>query len=307
MSQGKYLLINGEPVTEQQATISVRSVSARYGASVFEGIRAYKMNDDLISFNIFALTQHIDRLNASLKLMQMPVEINYNETLSNIEQLIKLNNILDDAYIRIAVFIIGEGLVDTCEPCMTSLDIYERPSVSKVKEGVSVCFSDWIKIDDHSISPKIKCAANYQNSRLALLKAKASGFDTLLHFTRAGKVAESPNASFFMIKNNALVTPTKGSCILDGITRKVILEIGTELGLHSIEGDIDRTECYLADEAFLCGTACEILPINQIDHYPLQSSKEDSITHHIKNLFFEIMRSKNKRYNHYSNFVTANW
>jgi branched-chain amino acid aminotransferase len=157
--------------------------------------------------------------------------------------------------------------------------------------------SSWERISDRSVSPRIKAGANYINSRMAQLEALENGYDTALFLNREGKVSEAPGSCIFIVRDGALITPPITASILESITRDTVIDIAkNNLGLTVIERDIDRTELYICDEIFLCGTAAEITPIVSVDKIIVSNGKPAEITNSIKQGYFDIVRGKVEAY-----------
>ena len=162
------------------------------------------------------------------------------------------------------------------------------------EKTVKAMVSSWRRIDDDVIPPRIKCAANYQNSRLALTEANMNGYDTSIILNKNGKVAKEARACIFIVRDKIPVTPPVTSGILDSITRKTIIDLfKDELSIETIVRDVDRTELYIAEEAFFCGSGAEITSINFIDDYQIKSSE---ISKKIETIYMDIVHGNNEKY-----------
>jgi branched-chain amino acid aminotransferase len=165
----------------------------------------------------------------------------------------------------------------------------ERPKYAET--GMSLGVSSWTRLSDNSCPPRIKATANYHSARLTQLQAKSDGYDAALMLTAAGKVSESPIACFFMVRDGRLITPGLGSGILESITRETILTLSQEItGKPVIERDVDRSELYFAEEAFLCGTGQEILPVTSIDRLPVGDGQVGPLTRKVQKAYFDAVR-----------------
>ena len=168
-----------------------------------------------------------------------------------------------------------------------------RTSAEYNKKGLNCCVTSWRRISDENLSPRIKCGANYINSRVGQREALRNGYDTCIFLNEVGKVAEGPGSCFFMVKGDTLVTPRLTDSVLESITRDTIICLAKEeLGLKVEERTIDRTELYLADEAFLCGSAMEITPIYTIDRYEVDSGEQGEITKRLHLTYLDCVRGK---------------
>lgn len=173
-----------------------------------------------------------------------------------------------------------------------------KTSAEYNKEGLKVCVSSWRRLSENALSPRIKCGANYMNSRYGQLEALHNGYDTCLFLNEFGKVSEGPGSCFFMIRNNQIVTPLHTDAVLESITRDSIMQIATTLDLEVIERTIDRTELYTAEEAFLCGSAMELTPILSLDNYRLSNGEK---TRNLYNAYLEVVKGQNKEF---ENWIT---
>ena len=168
-----------------------------------------------------------------------------------------------------------------------------RTSAEYNKKGLNCCITSWRRISDENLSPRVKCGANYINSRVGQREALRNGYDTCIFLNEVGKVAEGPGSCFFMVKGDALITPRLTDSVLESITRDTIIQLAQkELGLKFVERTIDRTEVYMADEAFLCGSAMEITPIYSVDRYQIGDGKEGKVTHNLHVKYLEAVQGK---------------
>ena len=299
MAEGKakYIFLNGKIVPYSEAKIHVMSPAMRYGSNVFEGIRGY-WNEDKRKLYIFKLREPLKRLHNSMKLMRFEGTYAIEDLEKWTLDLVRQNEIREDMHIRIQVFLDGEGGgVDSRGPI--GIAIITLPMGRFMKEGgVTAMVSSWRRIDDSVMPPRIKCAANYQNNRLALIEANMHGYDTTILLNRDGKVTEEARACLFICRDQIPITPPLTYGILESITRETLLQLFLEeIGIKPLEREIDRTELYIADEAFFCGSGAEITPIISIDGYSLD---EGPITSSIKEVYFDIARCKTDKYNEWS-------
>ncbi len=164
---------------------------------------------------------------------------------------------------------------------------------SKAETGLHCKVSSWRRIGDSSTPPRIKCAGNYQNSRLAGIEAEKDGYDNVLILNENGKLSEGAGSNIFVIRKGIPLTPSVTNNILEGITRDTIIRLFEEkLGLKTLERDIDRTELYIADEIFYCGSAMEIVPVISVDKHRIAEGKMGPITAAVKKSYVDIVRFK---------------
>jgi branched-chain amino acid aminotransferase len=294
----RYLYLNGELVPYADARIHVQSTAVKYGGSVFEGLRAY-WNPAHEELYVFRLPEHIDRLFASMRLMRMEHSLTREELTRSILDVLRRNRVREDVHIRQTAFLDDDGDLGATGPVGLAVDA--RPRKATDKPGVTLCVSSWTRIADGAMPPRIKCSANYQNGRLATLEAKANGYDTALLLNGRGKVAEAPGACCFVVRGGVPLTPPVTADILESVTRATLLQLfRTELGQAPIERDVDRTELYVADEAFLCGSGWEITPVLSIDRLPLGDGVQPGpMTRAIRACYFAVVRGEKPAYRHW--------
>ncbi|MGH2403308.1 MAG: branched-chain-amino-acid transaminase [bacterium] len=295
MSASRYMYLNGKIVPYGDALIHVQSAAVKYGASVFEGLRAY-WNERQGELYVFRLKEHIDRLYESLRLMRMEHSFTREELAASILEVLRKNAYREDVHIRQTALVEADGAMDATGPVGLAVDA--RPREGKTRAGIAACISSWIRIADASMPPRIKCSANYQNGRLATLEAKVNGYDGALLLNARGKLAEAPGACCFVVRRGIPITPPVTADILESVTRATLLELfRRELGQDPLERDIDRTELSVADEAFLCGSGWEITPILSIDRLPLgDGTGPGPFTKAIMECYFAVVRGEKPAY-----------
>jgi branched-chain amino acid aminotransferase len=294
----RYLYLDGKLVPYADARIHVQSTAVKYGGSVFEGLRAY-WNPDQEELYVFRLKEHVDRLLGSMRLMRMQPTFGREEIERSILDVLRKNQPREDVHIRQTAYLAGDGDMDDSGPVALAVDA--RPRKATQKPGINVGVSSWTRIADGAMPPRIKCSANYQNGRLATLEVKANGYDGALLLNTRGKLAEAPGACCFMTRGGVPITPPVTADILESVTRTTLLELfRTELGQPPIEREIDRTELYLADEVFLCGSGWEITPVVSIDRLPLGDGVHPGpMTRAIQACYFAVVRGEKPAYRHW--------
>lgn len=295
MALPRYLYLNGKILPYDEARIHVESNAVKYATLVFEALRAY-WNAQQGELYVFRLKEHIDRLCNSLRLMRMEHSFTREQLASSILEVLRKNEFRQDVHIRQSAFVEGDGEIEATGPVGLAVDALPRKLTQK--PGITACVSSWMRIADSSMPPRIKCSANYQNSRLALLEAKTNGYEGALLLNSRGKLAEAPGACFFMVRGGVPITPPVTADILESVTRATLLELfQKELGKTAEVRDIDRTEVYVAQEAFLCGTAWEITPILSIDRLPLgDGAQPGPVTRTIQACYFGVVRGEKPAY-----------
>ena len=256
----------GEILNVNDAKINILAPTAQFGLNVFEGIPCY-WNEEEKQLYAFRLSAHYDRLLRSARLIQIDCPFTKDELKQAFIDVIKANEYEENLSVRQTLFVDGFGSWGSSEPVDMFIAPIPKGKISKEynKKGLNACVTSWRRISDNNLSPRIKCGANYMNSRVGQREALRNGYDTCIFLNEFGKVSEGPGSCFFMVKNGELVTPQLTDAVLESITRDTVIELAKKLGIKVVERTIDRTELYTCDEAFLCGSAMEITPIISID------------------------------------------
>lgn len=296
----RLIWFKGELLHVNDARINVLAPTSQFGLNVFEGIPCY-WNEELKKLFAFRLDDHYERLLKSARLLQIDCPYSKEELKKALIDVVKANEYDVNLSVRQTLFVDGFGSWGSDGPVEMFVAPIPRKNTSAEynKKGLKVCVTSWRRISENALSPRIKCGANYINSRYGQREALRNGYDTCLFLNEFGKVSEGPGSCFFMIKNGKLVTPKFSDAVLESITRDTVIRIAKDVGYEVEERTIDRTELYVADEAFLCGSAMELTPILSIDQYPI---KEDSITQKIHKAYVDAACGKDEKY---KDWVTA--
>lgn len=290
----RFVWLGGRVLKLQDATINVLSPTAQFGANVFEGIRCY-WNESDGQLYAFRLSEHHSRLKKSMKVFRMEDRYTPEELRQGIIDVVKANDYREDIAVRQTVFIDGFGSWNSTGP--VNMFIAPIPQGRGAKVGLKGCISSWVRISDRNLSPKVKVGANYINSRMAQLEALSNGYDTAIFMNEQGKVAEAPGSCIFIVRDGILITPPVTASILESITRATVIELARSvLNLQVVERDIDRTELYICDEAFLCGSAMEIMPLFSVDGMPVKSGAEGDISRQIRETYQNVVHGKVHEY-----------
>lgn len=270
--------IRGEIIRQSQATVNVLSPMAQFGLNVFEGIRCY-WNEDQGELYAFRLKEHLDRLMLSCRLIRLPSPHTSTEIEFFMKAAIQANDFQTDTAVRMTIFGDSQGTWNTCEPVSMFIApmAKSRTRLDKIP-ALKACISSWERINDNVLPPRAKVGANYINGRYAHLQARHDGYDLPIFLGQDGKVSEGAGACVFMVRNGHLVTPPTTSSVLESITRDTLIVLAREAGMTVVERPVDRTELYLADEVFLCGSAAEISPIVSVDGYVLGQGQPGAVT-----------------------------
>ncbi|QJC28603.1 branched-chain amino acid transaminase [Enterobacteriaceae endosymbiont of Plateumaris consimilis] len=285
-----FIWFNGDIVKWENAKISVMSHALHYGTSVFEGIRCYK------SFKgpaIFRHKDHIERLYNSAKIYRLPLKFTMQDLINAVHIILKYNK-LEEAYIRILIFIGDVGLgVNPPKNYYTDVIISSFSwgnylGNKAMINGIDAMISSWNKIRPNTIPSIAKAGGNYLSSFLIGSEARRNGYHEGISLDSLGFVSEGAGENIFKIKDNVLFTPPLSSSILPGITRDSVLKIAKKIGIKTKETLILRESLYLADEIFMTGTAAEITPVRSIDGIKIGYGRRGKITKIIQQEFFNL-------------------
>jgi branched-chain amino acid aminotransferase len=297
----QYLWWDGELVPWQNATVHVTQMHWSAVSAIFEGIMAY-WNDEQEEQFVFRLDAHLERLLRSQKMMRMRQDYTVKQLTEAITHLLRVNDHRCDTYVFPYAYPAGGQRFRTfssaSEPGAAQVMVTTRPSASHLLKNQlqHACTSTWTRISDNVMPPRIKNIANYRNGQLASAEASINGYDTAILLNAQGKVAEGGGACLMMVRDGKLITPTGTDSILESITRASLMEMAKDLGIEVVERTMDRTELYIADEVFFCGTAAEITPIASVDRYVVGDGTLGPVTTELEKLFHDIVRGKNSRY-----------
>ncbi len=287
----KEIFMNGEFIPAEQGVISVRTHGFSYGTGCFEGIRGY-WNEKDQQIYLFRLREHYERLLRSCKILQTSLPYTVEQLIDLSIELVRRNDQRQDVYLRPVAYkadpIIGvrlhnleDHLIITSEPVGNYIDI----------TGLHCGVSSWRRIDDNAIPARAKITGAYINSAFAKSEAMQNGFDEAIMLTHDGHVSEGSAENIFLLMNGEFVTPAPTENILLGITRDTVIELGRrEFGRITRERQIDRTELYVADEIFLCGTGAQIAPVIKVDHRPIGDGKVGPVSSALQQLYFDVAR-----------------
>lgn len=286
--------LKGEIINVNDARINILSPTSQFGLNVFEGIPCY-WNEVENQLYAFRLEAHYDRLIRSAKLIQFDVKYTKEDFKKALIDVVKANEYCENLSVRQTLFIDGFGSWASESPVEMFVAPIPRGNTSAEynKKGLNCCVTSWRRISDIDLSPRIKCGANYINSRVGQREALRNGYDTCIFLNENGKISEAPGSCLFIIKDNKLITPLLTDNVLESITRDTVIQLAqNELKLDVVERTIDRTELYMADEAFLCGSAMEITSIFSIDHYQLGTGNIGEVTKRIHKEYLKCVKGE---------------
>lgn len=294
-----YLWHNGSIVPWEAATVHLTDIGWTAISAVFEGVRAYAAADGRGPL-LFRADQHLKRLAQSMKLMRMSMHLSGDDVRGGLTAVLRANDLQGDAYLQPLAYFSGRvpGYeVAYTQPGEIYITARLAPSTLGKSKGSHACVSSWTRIADNVTPPRAKALTNYQNSRLVSTEARINGYDTGIVLNNRGKVSEAAWACVFIVRDGVAITPGVTSDILEGITRASLIDLlQNELGIRTIERDVDRSELYIADEVFLCGTLLEIEPVLSVDRYSVGDGEPGPITRALARLFERVVRGEQAGY-----------
>jgi branched-chain amino acid aminotransferase len=295
MRETEKIWMNGELIDWADAKIHVGTHGLHYGSGVFEGIRVYETTNGPA---VFRLTDHVKRLENSARLLHMELPFSADELRLACHEVVAANG-LAECYLRpIAFYGYGELGVN---PGTNPVDVYIMSwpwgtylGDEGLEHGIRAKISSWKRIGPNTIPHVAKATGIYLNSMLAVLEATRAGYDEAILLTDDGYVADGSGENIFLIKDEILSTPDLSASILPGITRQTVIEIAQTLGYAVHERQVIRSDLYVADEVFMCGTAAEVTPVRSVDDHEI--GPPGPVTKAIQAAFFDAVRGRDERW-----------
>jgi len=294
----QYAFFKGEFVPIEEAKVSIMTHALHYGTGCFEGIRAY-WNQEEEQLYVFRLAEHYERMHRSWRILFIDLPYSVEELSDLTVDLLRMNEHRSDTYVRPLAYKATEGIGVRLHNLEDDLAIFAVPfgRYLEKEEGARVCVSSWRRIDDNAIPARAKITGAYINSALCKTEAVLNGFDEAIVLTQDGHVSEGSAENLFIVRNGKLVTPPGTENILEGITRSTIMQLArTEMGLEVEVRKIDRTELYIAEEAFFCGTGVQVAAIIEVDHRRVGSGKIGPVVSRLRDIYFDVVRGKTEKY-----------
>jgi branched-chain amino acid aminotransferase len=291
-----YLWWNGEIVRWDDAQVHVTILGWSTIGAVFEGIKAYWSSE---RHELYALqfAEHYNRFLDSMRLQRMAPRWTAQELTEASLALLRANDVRHDTYVRPIAYFGGTTWFSSCVDSSTDVFIWTTPFESALGVGrtFKACVSSWTRLGDNMMSPRIKCISNYQNGRMALIEANRHGYDYPILLNDRQKVTEGPASCLFVVRDGVAITPATTSGILESITRRTLLQMCREdLNIPTEEREVDRTELYVADEIFFCGTGAEIQPVVEIDGYQVGGGAIGPITRRLEAAYHNMVRGDSR-------------
>ena len=302
MRETAKIWMNGELVDWGDAKVHVGAHGLHYGSGVFEGIRCYETDNGPA---VFRLTDHLERLGQSARLLQMELPHSVDELRRACHELIGENG-LSECYLRpIAFYGYGElGVHPGTNP--VDVVIMSWPwgaylGEDALTKGIRAKVSSWKRVGPNTIPHVAKATGIYLNSMLAVMEATRAGYEEAILLTDDGYVADGSGENIFVVKDEVISTPDLSASILPGITRQAVMEIAQTLGYAVHERQLIRSDLYVADEVFMCGTAAEVTPVRSVDDHEVAAP--GPVTKAIQDVFFEVVRGRDDRFSRWLEYT----
>jgi branched-chain amino acid aminotransferase len=287
------IFFNNTFVPEREATISVRSRAFNYGLGCFAGIRGYK-TDDGRQVHVFRLDRHVRRLDQSARILGLRLSAPASEIAARIVELLRRNEMRGDVYVRPIVFANSNELSPILDEETSGTAIFCMPLGRYLSaDAIDVCVSSWWRVRENAIPARAKATGGYLNSALARREARDNGYTEAILLTEDGNVSEGSAEHVFIVRDGQLISPPSTADNLDGITRQSLIAMAREdLDIPFVERHIGRTELYIADEVFLCGTGAEVTPVRSVDRRRVGDGQVGPITRRLSAHFEAVVRGR---------------
>jgi branched-chain amino acid aminotransferase len=297
----KYAYFEGKIVPIEEAKISIMTHAFNYGTGVFEGIRAY-WNDKEEQLYIFRLPEHWERFHQSCRIIKITLPHTVEDLCDITCELLRKDGFKEDTYIRPVAYKSSEGIGVRLHDLDDGFCIFALPFGRYIQkeEGARTAVSSWRRVDDNAAPARAKITGIYVNSALSKTEVMEKGYDEAIVLTHDGHVSEGSAENIFLVRDGQLITPAASENILEGITRKTMMQLAKDkLGIDTEERQIDRSELYVADEVFFCGTGVQVAAVIEVDGRPVGNGKIGPIAEKLRNLYYDIARGRVDEYKHW--------
>jgi branched-chain amino acid aminotransferase len=301
MDYGEHAFFEGSFVPIGEAKINIMTHTFNYGTGVFEGIRGY-WNAQESQLYIFKLQKHYDRMFKNFNIFRIELPLTVEDACRITVELARMNGYRQDMYIRPIAYKSSYEIGPRVHDLKNEFAIFNIKLGDYVDtaKGLSVMVSSWRRIPDNCIPARSKATGIYINSALAASEAKEGGFDEAIMLTKDGFVSEGSAMNLFMVRDGELITTPVTADILEGITRQTVMQIAREqMNIQTVVRSIGRTELYIAEELFFCGTGAQVAPITSVDRRPVGNGKPGELTLKLQELYFDVVQNRLPEYSHW--------
>ena len=290
----------GDFVPMKDAKVSIMTHAFMYGTATFEGIRAY-WNAEQGKLSGLKVREHVERIRQSCRILLMQDVPSVDELTRLIIETVRRNGFREDVYIRPSFYKSTKAIGVRLHDLDNELYIITLPFGNYIDtaNGVRLMTSSWRRNADEALPARGKIVGGYVNMAFQKSEAELNGFDEAVVLTAGGHVNESSAANIFVIRDGVALTPPVSDDLLEGVTRKALVELMTNEGIPTAERSIDRSELYVADEIFVCGTGVQVSPVVEVDHRPVGSGQVGPIARLVRDRYFEAVRGHLPAYQHW--------
>ncbi len=306
MADFKYAFFEGEITNLADAKVSIMTNALQYGTGVFGGIRGYYNKADN-SISVFRLNDHYKRFLSSVAILGCTFPYSVEELVEIHKKLLVKNAPNCNSYFRPFAYVGNTKLGPNLADVELSFALYMIPleEYLPVDKGLNLMVSSWRRVSDNSIPSRGKFSGTYMNSALARKEANDNGFDEAILLSENGNVSEGSAENIFIIRDGVLVTPPITDDVLEGITRRTVIQIATDMGIKVIERSIDRSELYVSDEVFLTGTGCQVAWVNSIDKRTIGNGKIGELSSRLQKEYFATVHGQVDKYSNWCTKVSV--
>jgi len=293
----RYAYFGGKVVPIEKAKVSIMTSALHYGTGVFEGIRGF-WNAQERQLYVFRLRDHLERFARNLRLLLLDVPETTDALDGAIIELLRRERFETDIYIRPLAYKSSDRVGVRLHDLESAVAVFAVPFGEYIDrpDGASAMVSSWRRLSDNAIPPRNKISGAYVNSALAKTEAASLGFDDALFLCEDGTVSEASAANLFLVRDGRLVTPPRTAGILEGITRATIMELAVDLGIAVEERRIGRSELYVADEAFICGTAVGVVPVTFVDRRAVGDGRVGALCRDLRRRYIDAASGRDPRH-----------
>jgi branched-chain amino acid aminotransferase len=301
MEPAPVVYFEGAYVPVEDANVSILTHAFNYGTGLFEGIRGYYCAEE-DNVLVFRLKEHVDRMVRNFKILFMDIPQTADEIANICLELCRKSGFREGVYIRPICYKSELSLGPKLHDVESKFCCYviKLGDYCDIETGLDVVVSSWRRLSDNAIPSRVKSTGSYINSSLASSEAKQAGFDEAIFLREDGTVAEGSAMNLFVVQGDKLITTPPTADILVGITRNTAMQLAVEeLGLEVVERPIARTELYVSDEVFFCGTGAQIAPVRSVDRRVLGNGEPGRISRDLQEIYFNVVQGKVEKYRHW--------
>jgi branched-chain amino acid aminotransferase len=296
----------GEWVPMKDAKVSIMTHAFMYGTATFEGIRGY-WNEELQELEVLFVREHMERIRNSAKMLMMEGLPPVDELVEIVLETVRRNGFRQDVYIRPSFYKSTRAIGVRLHHLDHEMYVIVTPfgNYVDVEHGIRVMSSSWRRNADEALPARGKLVGGYVNMAFQKSEAELNGFDEALVMTPNGHASEGSAANLFVVRNGVLLTPPVSDDILEGVTRSAILSLATDLGIPTEVRSIDRSELYVCDEIFMCGTGVQVSPVVEVDHRAVGTGEIGPVARAISERYFAAVRGRLPEYRHWLTTLKA--